>query len=82
MRDAVKKEIEEQIDEDRDKIVSISLDDDWRQPGFEVRRGQGRDLKPFLLERNYADFADPSRYDEQLAVLLDKALRRRDTPIA
>ncbi|MBI2322065.1 MAG: toll/interleukin-1 receptor domain-containing protein [Chloroflexi bacterium] len=81
-RDAVKKEIEEQIDEDPDKIIPISLDDEWRRHDFEVRRGQGPDLRPRLLELNYLDFADPSRYDEQLAVLLEKALRRRDTPIA
>ncbi|MDH5267238.1 MAG: toll/interleukin-1 receptor domain-containing protein [Candidatus Bathyarchaeota archaeon] len=69
MRDGVKKEIEEQIDEGRDKIVPVSLDYDWKHEGFEVKRGQ-RDLKPSLLERNYADFCDESKYDESLNRLL------------
>lgn len=69
IRDGVLKEIEEQIDEDPDKIVPISLDNTWKQSGFVVKRGQ-HDLKPFLLERNYADFCDESKYNESLSRLL------------
>lgn len=58
IRDGTLKEIEEQIDEEPGKLVPISLDDIWKQPGFRVMRGS-RDLKPYLLERNYADFANP-----------------------
>jgi uncharacterized protein YjbI with pentapeptide repeats len=68
MRDGVKKEIEEQMDEDPDKIVPVSLDIDWKHEGFEVERG--RNLKPFLLERNYADFCDERRYSQSLKRLL------------
>lgn len=77
MRDGVKKEIEDQIDEDPEKIIPISLDNDWQAPGFEVRRGT-RDVKPFLLERNWADFAKLP-YEEALERLL-RALRRADLP--
>ena len=73
-RDGVLKEIEEQVDEAREKIVPISLDDHWKEPGFQVVRGN-RDLKPHLLERNHADFAKLS-YQEALKRLL-KGLKRR-----
>ena len=76
IRDGVLKEIEEQIDEDPNKMVPISLDDTWKEDGFLVRRGQ-RDLKPFLLERNYADFSEPSKYNESLLKLL-KGLKREN----
>ncbi len=56
VRDGVLKEIEEQIDDDPDKIIPISLDGLWTEPGFRVFRG-ARDLKPFLVDRNYADWA-------------------------
>jgi len=75
IRDGVLKEIEEQIDEDPDKIVPISLDDTWKQDGFVIRRGHREDLKTFLLERNYADFCDESKYAESLSKLL-KGIRR------
>jgi uncharacterized protein YjbI with pentapeptide repeats len=78
VRDGVLKEIEEQIDEDPDKVVPISLDDLWKERGFRVQRAE-RDLKPFLMERNYADFSnwdsDAARYDKALEELL-KGLRR------
>jgi len=78
VRDGLLKEIEEQIDEDPDKVVPISLDDLWKERGFRVQRVD-RDLKPFLMERNYADFSnwdsDPARYGKALAELL-KGLRR------
>ena len=73
VRDGVLKEIEAQIDEDPDKMVPISLDGLWKESGFKVTRGS-RDLKPHLLERNYADFANLD-YDEALERLL-RALRR------
>jgi len=74
IRDRVLKEIEEQIDEDPEKIIPISLDNVWKEKGFPVKRGD-RDLKPFLLERNYADFNDESRYYESLNKL-KKALKK------
>jgi hypothetical protein len=78
VRDGVLKEIEEQIDEEPGKMVPISLDDLWKERGFRVQRVD-RDLKPFLIERNYADFAGwdskPARYDKALEELL-KGLRR------
>lgn len=74
VRNGVLKEIEEQIDEDPEKIVPISVDNLWKQNGFSVKRGQ-RDLKPFLLERNYADFIDKSKYEVSLKRLL-KGLKR------
>lgn len=73
VRAGVLKEIEEQIDEDPDKIVPISLDDLWKASGFRVMRAE-RDLKPYLLERNYADFANLA-YEEALKRLL-RGLRR------
>ncbi len=73
VRDGVLKEIEEQVDEDPDKIVPISLDDLWKAPGFRVMRAE-RDLKPYLLERNHADFANLD-YEDALERLL-KGLRR------
>jgi len=76
IRDGVLKEIEEQIDEDREKIVPISLDYTWRERGFMVRRGE-RNLKPFLEERNYADFCVESTYEGSLKRLL-KGLERTE----
>jgi len=74
VRDGLLKEIEQQIDEDADKVVPISLDDLWKERGFRVQRVD-RDLKPFLLGRNYADFSnwdsDPAQYDRALEELLN-----------
>jgi uncharacterized protein YjbI with pentapeptide repeats len=75
VRDGALKEIEEQIDEAPDKIVPISRDNLWREPGFRVMRGS-RDLGPWLRERNYADFSDESCYEDSLQRLLT-ALRRK-----
>jgi len=74
VRDGALKEIEEQIDEEPDNIIPISLDDVWKQSGFGVMRGQ-RDLKPFLLDKNYADFTKRTKYEESLNKLL-KGLKR------
>ena len=75
VRDGVLKEIEEQIDEDSSKIVPISLDDLWKHEGFKVERGDS-ELKPFLLDKNYADFAN-LKYDDALKRLLN-GLKRSD----
>ena len=69
LRDGVKKELEDTIDEDPDKLIPISLDNLWLEEGFEVRRGT-KDLKPFLTERNFADFSSKSNYNESLKKLL------------
>jgi hypothetical protein len=74
IREGMLKEIEDQIDEAPDKLVPISLDDTWKHPGFKVLRGT-RDLKPFLLDRNYVDFEKLS-YEEALGRLL-KGLERK-----
>ena len=74
--DNFKNEVEDQIDEDRDKIVPVSLDDLWTRLAFPAIRGKN-DLNPFLLERNYADFSDPSVYEAALRKLL-KGLERMD----
>lgn len=76
VRNGVLKEIEEQIDENPDKMVPISLDDLWKENGFSVKRGQ-RDLKTFLLDQNYADFTDEPTYDKSLSRLL-KGLKRTE----
>ena len=69
IREGVLKEIEEQKDENPDKLVPISLDDTWKDLGFPVKHG-ANDLKPFLLERNYADFCSPENYEKELGRLL------------
>ena len=78
LRPGVRKEIEEQKDEDPNKIILVSLDHDWQHPSFTVM-GMQSDLKPFLMERNYADFSNPSAYEESLERLL-KGLERKDRP--
>jgi uncharacterized protein YjbI with pentapeptide repeats len=79
IRDGVLKEIEEQIDENPEKIVPISLDNIWKEKGFHVKRGE-RDLKTFLIERNYADFSDKSKYQGSLQKLLKALKRKSQTP--
>ena len=74
IRDGVLKEIEEQIDEDPEKIIPISLDDLWKSNGFRVERGS-RDLKPFLLDPNYADFSN-SAYSKPFKKLLSSLTRK------
>jgi uncharacterized protein YjbI with pentapeptide repeats len=73
IRDRFLEEIEDQINEEPNKMVPISLDDLWKEPGFRVMRGTS-DLKPFLLDKNYADFANKS-YDVALEELL-RGLKR------
>ncbi|UCH86955.1 MAG: toll/interleukin-1 receptor domain-containing protein [Dehalococcoidia bacterium] len=73
VRPGVLKEVEEQVDEDVDKLMPVSLDGNWTADHFEVRRAN-RNLKPYLADRNYADFANLS-YEEALERLL-RGLRR------
>ena len=73
MREGVKKEIDKQIDKNPEKLIPVSLDNRWTQPGFAVEWA-GRDLKAFLLGRNYADFANLP-HDQALERLLN-GLRR------
>lgn len=68
-RDGVLKEVEGQVDEDPDRIIPFSLDRDWLDPRFPVMRGR-RDLKPFLLDRNYIDLSERDR-SQPLKRLLD-----------
>ena len=77
VRDGALKEIEEQVNEDPDKMVPVSCDNLWKEPGFKVMRGS-RDLKPFLLDRNYADFSDAESYGKSLERLL-KGLERKQS---
>ena len=77
VRGGVRKEIEEQMDEDPDKIMPISLDGLWKEPGFSVLR-DSRDLKPFIMERNYANFEKSTAYRQGLIRLLKALERKRD----
>lgn len=69
IQEGVLSEIDDQIRENPDKVIPVSLDDVWQHPNFHIERGS-RDLKPFLLERNYADFRDESAYEESFQKLL------------
>jgi len=70
VRDGLLKEIEEQLDEDPDKMMPVSLDNIWKQPGFVIRRGQREDFKAFLLRKTYVDFSDESKYADSFSKLL------------
>jgi hypothetical protein len=78
LQDGVLSEIDDQIREDPDKLIPVSLDDVWRHSGFRIIWG-GHDLKPFLMERNYLDFSDSSLYDASLSQLL-APLRHESSP--
>jgi len=69
----IRREIDRQLAKDATKLVPISLENGWKHKHYVVECF-GRDLKPFLLDKNYADFANKP-YDEALAELL-KGLRR------
>jgi ppGpp synthetase/RelA/SpoT-type nucleotidyltranferase len=73
VRDGVRKEIGERIDDAPDVLIPISLDNLWTEPGFLVNVA-GRDVKSYLMDRNYADFANKP-YEEAFEELL-KGLRR------
>ena len=69
----IRREIDRQLAKDPDKLVPVSLEEGWRHDNYKVDC-LGTDLKPFLIDRNYADFANKP-YEEALAELL-KGLRR------
>ena len=75
VRSGLLKEIEDQINEDPDKLMPISLDNFWKERGFKVMT-ETKDLKPFLKELNYADFANQS-YKKALAKLLEGLKRTK-----
>ena len=77
LRDGVKKEIDKQIDKNADNLVPVSLENRWTQRGFKAEWAD-RDLRTWLKDRNYADFANKP-YDEALEDLL-KGLRREQKP--
>src|ERR1035437_759903 len=79
LQDGVLSEIDDQIREDPDKLVPVSLDDVWLQPGYRVM-WDTRDLKPFLKERNYADFHDDTAYERSLGQLLGALVNTRAAP--
>lgn len=70
VRDGVKKEIDEQIDESPEKLIPISLDNLWQQNRFKAVRGK-RDIKLFLLERTYADFSNEKKFEASIRRLLN-----------
>ena len=78
IRKGFKKEVDKQIDKNPEKLVPVSLDKRWTQDGFEAKWGD-RDVKTWLLDRNFADLAgwesDPKRYDKGLKELL-RGLKR------
>jgi hypothetical protein len=76
LQDGVLSEIDDQIREDPDKLIPISLDDVWLQPGYRVMWNT-TDLKPFLKERNYADFTDAAAYEHSLGQLLGALVNTR-----
>lgn len=78
IRDGLLKEIEEQVDEDPDKMIPVSLDPLWQEKGFLVMRA-GRDFKPFLLDKNYVNFHSEVVYEKSLEKLL-KGLRLKESP--
>jgi len=73
IREGFKKEVDKQIDKNPGKLIPVSLDDDWTRDGFKAEWA-GRDLRGWLKERNYVDFAN-TPYEEALRELL-KGLRR------
>jgi hypothetical protein len=76
IRDGVLKEIKDQIKENPDKMVPVSMDNLWRADNFTFKRGSVKS-KRFLVERNYADFSGATPYDEALERLLFKGLDRK-----
>ena len=74
-REAVKKEIDKQIDKNPEKLVPVSVDNEWIKDEFQAKWA-GRDLKSWLLDRNYADFAS-KRFEDALEDLLNGLKRPR-----
>jgi len=77
IQDGVLSEIDDQIREDPSKLMPVSLDHVWQHEGFLIMRAK-RDLKPFLQERNYADFSEESTYDASLSKLMTALARDRE----
>lgn len=73
-REPVLKQIAQLINDAPDKVLVISLDNMWKEPGFRVALGE-RDLKPFLVGRQCADFTFTTTYVGELERLL--AMLRR-----
>jgi hypothetical protein len=69
----IRREIDRQWAKDPNKLVPVSIEDEWRHDNYKVEC-MGFDLKPFLIDRNYADFGRKD-YEEALRELL-KGLRR------
>ena len=76
VRDGVSKEIEAQLDEAPDSIIPISRDTLWKHTGLGVKRAM-RELKPFLMDNNYANFESDDQYDESLQRVLSALERPR-----
>ena len=74
VRQGVLKELKSQINKDVDNIVPVSLDNVWTGDDFHVE-WERQNLKPFLNRQIYADFSDPSGYEESLEVLLRGVMR-------
>ena len=69
-RPAVKREIQEQVTENPESLIPISLDDEWRKDDFEIRTNT-MNLKPFLEMKNFADFSINVDYTTSLNKLLN-----------
>jgi hypothetical protein len=69
LQDGVLTELDDQIREDPEKLIPLSLDDVWLHPRYDVSVGK-RDLKPFLVDRNYIEFGEGSTFEASLAKLL------------
>lgn len=72
-REGMRKEISRQVDEDPNKIIPLSLNDDWRQPDFSIE-WEGRDLKPYLADTNGVDLS--RRGDERAVNAILGALQK------
>jgi len=77
MQDGLLSEIDDQIRENQQRMIPLSLDELWQHRNYHVS-WNARDLKPFLLDKNYADFHDESAYEASLARLF-VALERKLT---
>ena len=57
LRSGILKELEDQINEDPNKIIPVVLDTIWRAENFQVK-GPTQNLKPFLERITYVDFSN------------------------
>ena len=79
LADGVRSELYRQWAKDPNKLIPVSLEEGWRHNNYRIEC-MGVDLKPFLIERNYADFANKP-YLEALAGLL-RSLRRQPETVS